>query len=369
MKKRLFGLLTCLLALTLLAGCSSIAPKEKTIILSEKAVQPEDEQNEPFAQSFDVGRINKIPLDKLNPTGDHPDVNKAVIGWIDNDNLAAMSVQTVVNEEGETAEPRIMTQFLRIHSRYGFYDPVLTLGDVAAECFDLSADGSLAAYVAGNRLDVYSLGSGTLVQTLQRQVLASRVTFAQEGHDVYFTEAGDEKLLERLNADNGVTAGILSGKSYRVLAASGGNMVVCTQSDGAETLSYLGDGDFTEALLDKKSRAASCRILSDGAGLVAYGGDLYLMDDKGVHDAGEGVTAFDIGSDGMHIAYAQRNADGTVDIRIGYWSGSRIINDKLTYKDIGVNVSAMYFSPQLDKLYLQGRDETGQLTAYTFEFQ
>ena len=102
---------------------------------------------------------------------------------------------------------------------------------------------------------------------------------------------------------------------------------------------------------------------------MAYDGDLYLLSEDGAALAGEDVLAFDIGSDGMHIAFAQRNADGTVDIRIGYWSGSRIINDKLTYKDIGVNVNAMFFSPDLGKLYLQGRDETGMLTAYTFEFR
>ena len=81
------------------------------------------------------------------------------------------------------------------------------------------------------------------------------------------------------------------------------------------------------------------------------------------------ITAFDIGSDGMHIAYAVQNEDGSVDIRIGYWGGSRIINDRLTYKDIGINVDTMYFSPDLEKLYLQGQDGNGALRAYTFEFQ
>jgi hypothetical protein len=54
---------------------------------------------------------------------------------------------------------------------------------------------------------------------------------------------------------------------------------------------------------------------------------------------------------------------------VGYWSGSRIINEKLTYKDLGIEVNAMYFSPNQDRLYLQGLDETGALTAYTFEFR
>lgn len=377
MKRRTMKILACLLTLMLLSGCGAIAPKEKTIILSEKAVQQEVTETDPTAQSFAVKKIVKLPMDKLNPTGNHPDVNKAVIGWIDNDNLAAMTVQTVTvgaedadsDEQLQQPTERVMTQFVRIHAQYGFYDPILTLVDVAAECFDISADGTLAAYVAGNRLDVYSLGSGQLVQTLTRPVLASRVTFAQQGHDLYFTDAGEDKLLECMNADTGKTEGVLSGKSYRALAVGEGGMVICTQSDGRETLGHYDGKTFGEALLDKESRTNSCCVLSGGEGLVAYDGDLYLLSEDGAALAGEDVLAFDIGSDGMHIAFAQRNADGTVDIRVGYWSGSRIINDKLTYKDIGVNVNAMFFSPDLGKLYLQGRDETGMLTAYTFEFR
>ena len=38
-------------------------------------------------------------------------------------------------------------------------------------------------------------------------------------------------------------------------------------------------------------------------------------------------------------------------------------------KDLGIEVNAMYFSPNQDRLYLQGLDETGALTAYTFEFR
>ena len=110
-------------------------------------------------------------------------------------------------------------------------------------------------------------------------------------------------------------------------------------------------------------------MLPGGEGLVVYGGDLYLLNEDGVKLAGDSVTAFDIAPDGMHIAFSRRNDDGTVDILVGYWSGSRIINEKLTYKDLGIEVNAMYFSPNQDRLYLQGLDETGTLTAYTFEFR
>ena len=377
MRKHAIKLTALLLALALFAGCSAIAPKEKTIILSEETIVAGEETIDPAEQSFEVKKITKLPLEKLDPTGDHPDMERAVIGWIDEDNLAAMSVQTVTleaesdEENGEEVPPQIgvMTQFVRIHSQYGFFDPILTLQDVAAECYDISADGTLAAFVEGNRLDVYSLSSGTLVQTLQRQILASRVTFAQEGHTLYLTEAGQEKLLEKFNADNGVAVGVLSGKSYRVLEANDKGLVVCVQADGAQSVGYYDGETFQDDLLDKKMRAGSCVVMPGGEGLVVYGGDLYLLDKDGAKLAGDSVTAFDMAPDGMHIAFARRNDDGTVDILVGYWSGSRIINEKLTYKDLGIHVNAMYFSPNQERLYLQGQDETGVLTAYTFEFR
>ena len=71
----------------------------------------------------------------------------------------------------------------------------------------------------------------------------------------------------------------------------------------------------------------------------------------------------------MHIAFAKLNDDGTTDIRIGYWGGARIINDKLTYKDFSVAVGRMFFSPDMHKLYLQGADDGGVLSAFTFEFK
>ena len=168
MKKRIIRLLTLLLALALLAGCGSSAPKEKTHILSERTAEP-DSEAEGSSQGFEVKKITRLSLDKLDPSGIHPDMDEAVIGWMDEDNLVAMSVQTVTIEadpdaQSEVEQPteRILTQFVRINYQYGFYDPILTLTEVAAECFDVSADGQLVALVAGNTLDVYSFANGQL---------------------------------------------------------------------------------------------------------------------------------------------------------------------------------------------------------------
>ena len=323
MRRKACRLLAILLALTLLAGCGSIAPKEKTIVLSEEASEPENTEGGQSSQGFEVKKIVKLSLDKLDPNGIHPDLSKGVIGWIDNDNLMAMSLQINAIEQDQTPDTgveqpteRIFTQFVRINYQYGFYDPILTLADVEAECFDVSADGTLAAYIAGNTMGVYDLGSGQCVQSCTRQVLASRVTFAQEGHDVYFTAAGDIKKLERMNVDTGEMEGVQGGKSYRALAASDKAQLICTQSGGEEQLSYRNGEVFHEYLLSGGKSSSSC-ILSSGEALVSYDGNLYLAGESGAQRVAEGVTAFDIGSDDMHIAYAQCNEDGTVDIRIG----------------------------------------------------
>lgn len=381
MRKKIRRLAAACLALLLLSGCHSIAPQEKTIILSEPTATPAASNEPQSSLRFEVRRITNIPLDRLDPTGDHPNPAEAVIGWIDANNLVAMTVQSAQTgteaEETAQASPQPtaeddegvrMTQFVRINYQYGFLDPILTLGNLEAECFDVSADGALVAYVAGNILDIYSLHNGGRMQTLTRDVLASRVVFAQDGHELYFTAAGEDRKMESIQAETGEVALVLPGMAYRPLAVSEKGMLFYLLSQGTQTVGYASQAGTEEELLTGGT-AGSAYILSSGDGLLVYDGDLYLVGAGGATLVQSNITAFDIGSDGMHIAYAVQNEDGSVDIRIGYWGGSRIINDRLTYKDIGINVDTMYFSPDLEKLYLQGQDGNGALRAYTFEFQ
>ena len=365
------GVALLLVSLLLLTGCRAIAPREKTLLLSEPAATPAPTSEPQSALRFEVRRITNIPLERLDPTGDHPDLSEAVVGWLDENNLIAMSVQRAVQETAspeEAAEPALYTQFVRINYQYGFLDPILTLGNLEAECFDVSADGSLVAYVAGNILDIYSLHNGGRMQTLTRDVLASRVVFAQDGHELYFTAAGEDRKMESIQAETGEVALVLPGMAYRPLAVSEKGMLFYLLSQGTQEVGYASQAGTEEELLTGGT-AGSAYILSSGDGLLVYDGDLYLVGAGGATLVQSNITAFDIGSDGMHIAYAVQNEDGSVDIRIGYWGGSRIINDRLTYKDIGINVDTMYFSPDLQKLYLQGQDGNGALRAYTFEFQ
>lgn len=367
------------LMLALLTGCGSIAPKEKTLILSEASPTPTtSSEAQSSSLSFEVKKISKLPLDKLDPSGIHPDVNRAIIGWTDDDNLIAMSVQISELDEAQTSEQgdddveqpnqRVLTQFATINYQYGFYNPILTLADVEAEGFDVSADGKYVAFVAGNQLSVYSIEGGNLVQSCTRGALASRVTFAQDENKLYFTSVGDLRQLECMNVSTGETNPINIGKSYRALAASKDAVLYSYYSQGAEEIGFRDDGENLNAIIDGGT-AYSSYILPTGNALIAYAGDLRLVSKDEVLLSRRDVMAFDIASDGMHIAFALLNDNGTVDVRIGYWSGSKIINDKLTYKDLGIYVNAMFFSPDMNKLYLQGLNDQGTLMAYTFEFQ
>ena len=372
MNKKIIAL-TAALAL-LLTGCAG-APKEKTLILSEPVAETAA-PDAPAQMSFEVRKINRLSLEKLDPSGIHPSLQEAVAGWIDNDNLIALSVQKAQvgsadgAQTGEVEQPteRLVTQFVRINYQYGFYDTALTLTDVEAECFDVSADGQYVALVAGNALEIYSLHSGSRVQQSVRDVLASRVEFSETGDGLYFTAAGDQKQLERIAVSSGIVDTVRGGKSYRALAAGEKGVLYYTIDQGKQNLGFT---DFTQSADDllTDGRAGSARMLSSGGALAVYGGDLYLISADGAELISRGITAFDLASDGMHIAFAKLNDDGTTDIRIGYWGGARIINDKLTYKDFGVAVGRMFFSPDMHKLYLQGADDGGVLSAFTFEFK
>lgn len=89
MNKKIIAL-TAALAL-LLTGCAG-APKEKTLILSEPVAETAA-PDAPAQMSFEVRKINRLSLEKLDPSGIHPSLQEAVAGWIDNDNLIALSVQ------------------------------------------------------------------------------------------------------------------------------------------------------------------------------------------------------------------------------------------------------------------------------------
>ena len=261
MRKKIRRLAAACLALFLLSGCHSIAPQEKTIILSEPTATPAASNEPQSSLRFEVRRITNIPLDRLDPTGDHPNPAEAVIGWIDANNLVAMTVQsapagteaeetaqTSPTPEAEDDEGVRMTQFVRINYQYGFLDPILTLGNLEAECFDVSADGSLVAYVAGNILDIYSLHNGGRMQTLTRDVLASRVVFAQDGHELYFTAAGEDRKMESIQAETGEVALVLPGMAYRPLAVSEKGMLFYLLSQGTQEVGYASQAGTEEEL-------------------------------------------------------------------------------------------------------------------------
>ena len=66
------------------------------------------------------------------------------------------------------------------------------------------------------------------------------------------------------------------------------------------------------------------------------------------------VLCEEYGPDGLYVAVAVQNLDGTVDVTVGRWSGTHIINKKVIYKNIGDTVSRMLFSPNSLRLYVEG---------------
>lgn len=277
MRKKIRRLAAACLALLLLSGCHSIAPQEKTIILSEPTATPAASNEPQSSLRFEVRRITNIPLDRLDPTGDHPNPAEAVIGWIDANNLVAMTVQSAQTgtEAEETAQTSPqptaeddegvrMTQFVRINYQYGFLDPILTLGNLEAECFDVSADGSLVAYVAGNILDIYSLHNGGRMRR-SRATFCLRVVFAQDGHELYFTAAGEDRKMESIQAETGEVTLVLPGMAYRPLAVSEKGMLFYLLSQGTQEVGYASQAGTEEELLTGGT-AGSAYILSSGDG-------------------------------------------------------------------------------------------------------
>lgn len=74
MNKKIIAL-TAALAL-LLTGCAG-APKEKTLILSEPVAETAA-PDAPAQMSFEVRKINRLSLEKLDPSGIHPSLQEAV---------------------------------------------------------------------------------------------------------------------------------------------------------------------------------------------------------------------------------------------------------------------------------------------------
>ncbi len=366
-KVRLFCLI---LALLLLTGCT-MAPKAKTIMLVEA-----EEENEPAVEtSHEMKRTVQVPLDKIDPNGLHPDLKRAVKSFSDNERLFVMSVRlnslsTDQLPEGsvEQQTERVLTQFGTLNYQYGFFDPVLALSDVSAECFDVSSDGKYVACIAGNTLYVYRLSDGALVQSQSRDLLLGRVTFGKDSAVLYFGTGGESKRLEALNVEDGSLRTVVEGKSYRELVTDNSTHLLTVVSQGTEEISLLKNGTIYEGLLSG-SRSGGAELLPDGMALLQYGSDLFCISDMGAVLLMPSCSAFAVSPDGGTIAYALNNADGTVDVCIAAWQDGTVNDSVVAYKNVGLNVSTLLMPEDGSRIYVQGTDKNGAASALVIEFQ
>ena len=371
--KKEFCLFALVLLLVLLSGCASLSPKGKTILLDESEESAENVL--PLSADFEVKRVVPVSLDKIDPDGLHPDVKHAMCGWMDNERLQVFSVCTStlskdVLPEGavEQQTERVLTQFATLNYQYGFFEPVLTLADLRADCCGVSEDGKMMACIAGNTLSVYNMTDGKLLTSLNRDILAPRVTFAKGENKVYFTSTGEQKRLEVLNLDTLAARTVLDERSYRVLCGNSENMLLTVVSQGSEEISYFKGGTLYSAVLSGKRSGTAC-LLPDGSALLVYGDDLYRVTTDGAALLQSGINAFAFDERTGHIAYVQRNADGTNDINIGAYENGIFDRGRLAYKDTGLAVSNLLFNSDLHKLYVQGTNDQSEQKAYVVEFE
>ena len=103
-------------------------------------------------------------------------------------------------------------------------------------------------------------------------------------------------------------------------------------------------------------RVTQANALSGQSALVLNRNTLRYISVDGSQSAAieSSVQAYAISPDGLYVAVAVQNLDGTVDVTVGRWSGNHIINNQVIYKNIGDTVSRMLFSPNSLRLYVEG---------------
>ena len=349
--------LVCLL----LAGCTSISAKEKTILLTEPSPTPVESPT-PGTKSYEIRKIYPVSFDKLDPNGMTTPLSEAVHGWADDDNLLCMNVKHA--QDGDSIA--IISEIARLSYQYGFWDPILSMENTRIEAFDASPDLSLLAVTSGNLLTIYETTSLNAVVTKTRETFPCAPLFTQDGRSLLLSSSGDVRQLEKLDLSTGNVEALATSKLYCPLSQNGSGMLWARYGDKEDLVGLTGPALVPEDAQLSGGHVGQARMLGSD-GLAIYNSRLMLVKADGIAAVRESTTAFALTQDEMHIALAVQNTAGSVDILIGYWGGTKPINEKLVYKDLDLQVRRMCFSPDGRKLYVQGlRDK--QVTAYVFEF-
>lgn len=362
MRKKLISVCACLL-LCVLAGCNMIAPEEKTYILRETTPVPMETAAIP-STGFEMKKMYTLPLDKLNPEGLVPDPLKCVIHWLDNDNMLAMAVTSA---EGGGVEAELGS----ISYQYGFYNELAALPRQVPENIAVSNDRTRVVYqledpTVGKYTVVYSLADGVQLRTIDTFRTYSPPLWNSNDDRLAFAASVNGKYcVTLLNLGDGTTRNVGEMQSTAL-------SVQDYLSDGTLLVRHAaGDDGYSLELIDTLNNQSStiftgklsqCSALSESTALVLAGDTLRLIgkDSTAGSVIEDSVQSYAFTDDRKNIALAQINMDGSVDIVIGQWGGSRVINKSILYKNIGADVTRMLFSPDSAKLYVEYTAVSGQ---------
>ncbi|WP_274650586.1 WD40 repeat domain-containing protein [Paenibacillus humicola] len=344
MRKRTFiGMLSCFLACMLLAGCGG-GPKSKTVVIPESEFGGEAAGG---TGHFDVSKIYK--LDFAGPY-------RELLGWNDNERVAAVTGQTEADREIERIDYRYNTRQLRAK---------LGAGDIVS---GLSPDGSFAALyrsdpgTRGWKLSLFNLNA--LTETVIGDNLNPyQAEWSNNGQYVSYVKYGpDGKEPSVAVFDRKLNRTEL----YRLPPAWGGK-------DAPSSLKVSDDGKRALLILSgKQPRLAAGTfkghdiaigferpltgnsfdfLNNDQIEYIGADGSLTLYDSRNgnIASLAQNVESFQLSHDRKKIVYSTSQGD----VHAAEVRGNGIANDKLIFK--GLLAVRLLWSPDDGRLLMDGR--------------
>lgn len=367
----------CMALLLFISGCSAVSPKEKTILLREQNGAAQEAASPGSVGSFEFRKRYTFPFDKLNPDGVKPPEAQGVIAWLDDDTLLALSCQ--LGQDGS-----VTGEIGRVSYQYGFYEAVLGASENLPEFITLSRKKDTISY----QLENEELGKYTVVYSLasQRELLRD-ANFRVRSLPIW---SHDDRYLGIAAYVNGRYAATAidakeGGSTSLEEAANEGISILDFLSDGSLLLRRQSGEDrvYSLEMIDMNTKAVNkmfmgyvgaASALGPGSALVLSGNTLRYISPTadGAVTLENGIQAYGFSENRQYIALAQLNMDGSVDIAIGRWSGSRVINKNTVYKNTeNVNiktVTRLLMSPDTKKLYVEGLNAAGAVEGVVLEF-
>lgn len=363
--KRCLALLFALVVL--LCGCS-IGPKNVTRALNEPPSPSPATQAGLSGSGFSVKSRHVFPLEKLDPDSVKPETAQGVVDWLDNDQLFALSC-TAGENQGE-----IISELCSINYQFGFQNPVRVLDEGVPEFITLNHKKDTVSYQLENddvgkysvmyhlaamrnifEIDHYRVRSLPVWSPDDRHLGLAAYVNGRYTTTLLDTMLGGEQALEEGSQQGVSVLDINEGGRVlirRVIDERMYSLEILNPSDGSSNAIYTGGVN-------------AAWLLGDDSALVHVGEELRITG-QGVIESYIKAVAFS--GDRQYVAFAQTNLDGSMDVYVGQWSGSKIINKQLVHKGIDFDVQRLLFSPDTNKLYTEGLRAGGSKYAVVFEF-